>query len=130
MRHAHPSPTRESARPSLEDRLIAKGKGSIYACPIKPLVNEKFMALCRAFGPDNVGLPGLGLWTVDSGPWTVTARLRTLDRTDGTSKNAREHWLRTHARIKPPERVACQFSLEFKIQSSEFKVGHSVSSAM
>src|SRR5205814_6620379 len=25
-------------------------------CPIKALVNEKFMALCREFGPDNIGL--------------------------------------------------------------------------
>ena len=33
-----------------------KGKRSIYTCPIKALVNEKFMALCREFGPDNVGL--------------------------------------------------------------------------
>ena len=35
---------------------IAKGKRSVYTCPIKALVNEKFMALCREFGPDNVGL--------------------------------------------------------------------------
>ncbi|MDR3377461.1 MAG: DUF3516 domain-containing protein, partial [Verrucomicrobiae bacterium] len=27
-----------------------------YTCPIKALVNEKFIALCREFGPDNVGL--------------------------------------------------------------------------
>ena len=37
-------------------QAIAKGKRSIYTCPIKALVNEKFMALCREFGPDNVGL--------------------------------------------------------------------------
>jgi len=35
---------------------IARGRRSIYTCPIKALVNEKFMALCREFGPDNVGL--------------------------------------------------------------------------
>src|ERR1700739_3868507 len=35
---------------------IARGKRSVYTCPIKALVNEKFMALCREFGPDNVGL--------------------------------------------------------------------------
>ena len=29
---------------------------SVYTCPIKALVNEKWMALCREFGPDNVGL--------------------------------------------------------------------------
>lgn len=35
---------------------LAQGKRSIYTCPIKALVNEKWMALCREFGPDNVGL--------------------------------------------------------------------------
>src|SRR5438270_779164 len=41
---------------ALHFKAIAKGKRSIYTCPIKALVNEKFMALCREFGPDNVGL--------------------------------------------------------------------------
>ncbi len=35
---------------------IAQGRRSIYTCPIKALVNEKFLALCKDFGPDNVGL--------------------------------------------------------------------------
>src|SRR5690606_19070146 len=35
---------------------LAQGRRSIYTCPIKALVNEKFLALCREFGPDNVGL--------------------------------------------------------------------------
>ena len=39
---------------ALHFQAIAKGKRSIYTCPIKALVNEKFMALCREFGPDNV----------------------------------------------------------------------------
>ncbi len=34
----------------------AQGKRSYYTCPIKALVNEKFFALCDAFGPDRVGL--------------------------------------------------------------------------
>jgi superfamily II RNA helicase len=29
---------------------------SVYTSPVKALVNEKFLALCRAFGPHNVGL--------------------------------------------------------------------------
>src|SRR3954468_822186 len=41
---------------ALHFQAIARGKRSIYTCPIKALVNEKFMALCREFGPDNVGL--------------------------------------------------------------------------
>lgn len=41
---------------ALHFQAIATGKRSIYTCPIKALVNEKFMALCREFGPDNVGL--------------------------------------------------------------------------
>jgi superfamily II RNA helicase len=35
---------------------LSNGRRSIYTCPIKALVNEKWMALCREFGPDNVGL--------------------------------------------------------------------------
>ena len=41
---------------ALHFQAIAKGKRSVYTCPIKALVNEKFMGLCREFGPDNVGL--------------------------------------------------------------------------
>lgn len=37
-------------------RSIALNRRSIYTCPIKALVNEKFLALCRDFGPDNVGM--------------------------------------------------------------------------
>src|SRR4051812_9296712 len=29
---------------------------SVYTCPIKALVNEKFLSLCRDFGPENVGM--------------------------------------------------------------------------
>ena len=35
---------------------LARGQRAIYTCPIKALVNEKWMALCREFGPDEVGL--------------------------------------------------------------------------
>lgn len=35
---------------------LARGRRSVYTCPVKALVNEKWMALCREFGPDNVGL--------------------------------------------------------------------------
>jgi superfamily II RNA helicase len=41
---------------ALHFKAIAQGKRSVYTCPIKALVNEKFMAMCREFGPDNVGL--------------------------------------------------------------------------
>ena len=41
---------------ALHFKALGQGKRSIYTCPIKALVNEKFMALCREFGPDNVGL--------------------------------------------------------------------------
>lgn len=37
-------------------RSLAQGKRSVYTCPIKALVNEKFLALCRDFGAENVGL--------------------------------------------------------------------------
>jgi superfamily II DNA/RNA helicase len=41
---------------ALHFKAIARGQRSVYTCPIKALVNEKFMVLCREFGPDNVGL--------------------------------------------------------------------------
>ncbi|MDZ4288927.1 MAG: DUF3516 domain-containing protein, partial [Prosthecobacter sp.] len=37
-------------------RSLAGGRRSVYTSPIKALVNEKFLALCRDFGPDNVGM--------------------------------------------------------------------------
>lgn len=41
---------------ALHFKSLAQGKRSVYTCPIKALVNEKFLALCRDFGPQNVGL--------------------------------------------------------------------------
>jgi superfamily II RNA helicase len=35
---------------------LAHGRRSVYTCPIKALVNERWMALCRELGPENVGL--------------------------------------------------------------------------
>jgi superfamily II RNA helicase len=35
---------------------MARGRRSFYTCPIKALVSEKFFALCRDFGPENVGM--------------------------------------------------------------------------
>lgn len=32
------------------------GRKSVYTCPIKALVNEKFLSLCKDFGPENVGM--------------------------------------------------------------------------
>src|SRR5215204_3589465 len=41
---------------ALHFKSLAQGKRSVYTCPIKALVNEKWLALCREFGADNVGL--------------------------------------------------------------------------
>ncbi|HEY5893487.1 MAG TPA: DUF3516 domain-containing protein [Chthoniobacterales bacterium] len=41
---------------ALHFKSLAQGKKSVYTCPIKALVNEKWLALCREFGPENVGL--------------------------------------------------------------------------
>jgi superfamily II RNA helicase len=41
---------------AVQFKALAQGGRSVYTCPIKALVNEKWMALCREFGPDNVGL--------------------------------------------------------------------------
>ncbi len=37
-------------------KSAALGRRSVYTCPIKALVNEKFLALCRDFGPEMVGM--------------------------------------------------------------------------
>jgi len=41
---------------ALHFQSMAQGRRSVYTCPIKALVNEKWLALCREFGPENVGL--------------------------------------------------------------------------
>src|ERR1700745_2201961 len=41
---------------ALHFKALCAGKRSVYTCPIKALVNEKWMALCREFGAQNVGL--------------------------------------------------------------------------
>ncbi len=41
---------------AVQFKALAQGKRSVYTCPIKALVNEKWLALCREFGPENVGL--------------------------------------------------------------------------
>lgn len=41
---------------ALHFKSVAQGKRSVYTCPIKALVNEKWLALCQEFGPENVGL--------------------------------------------------------------------------
>ena len=35
---------------------LVHNRRSVYTCPIKALVNEKWMALCKEFGAENVGL--------------------------------------------------------------------------
>ena len=41
---------------ALHFQSLAQRRRSVYTCPIKALVNEKWLALCRDFGPENVGL--------------------------------------------------------------------------
>lgn len=41
---------------ALQFKSLAQGGRSVYTCPIKALVNEKWLALCREFGPEHVGL--------------------------------------------------------------------------
>jgi superfamily II RNA helicase len=41
---------------ALHYHALVRGERSFYTCPIKALANEKFFALARTFGADNVGL--------------------------------------------------------------------------
>ena len=45
---------------------LARGRRTVYTSPIKALVNEKWAALCREMGPENVGL-STGDATVNQG---------------------------------------------------------------
>ncbi|MFO1487166.1 MAG: DUF3516 domain-containing protein [Verrucomicrobiota bacterium] len=71
---------------------IARGRRSIYTCPIKALVNEKFMALCREFGPENVGLStGDGSVNHDAPILCCTAEiLANIALREGSSANVRD----------------------------------------
>lgn len=37
-------------------KALCAGERGVYTCPIKALVNEKFLSLCREFGPEQVGM--------------------------------------------------------------------------
>ena len=41
---------------ALQFRAICRGRRCYYTVPIKALANEKFLALCHLFGPDQVGM--------------------------------------------------------------------------
>lgn len=41
---------------ALQFHALAHGRRAVYTSPIKALVNEKFFALCRDFGPEQVGM--------------------------------------------------------------------------
>ena len=41
---------------ALHFKALCAGQRSVYTCPIKALVNEKFLSLCHDFGPENVGM--------------------------------------------------------------------------
>jgi hypothetical protein len=47
-------------------KSLCEGRRSYYTCPIKALVNEKFLSLCKDFGPENVGM-STGDATVNQG---------------------------------------------------------------
>tara|TARA_R110002096_G_scaffold29509_5_gene88961 strand:- start:26554 stop:29097 length:2544 start_codon:yes stop_codon:yes gene_type:complete len=41
---------------ALQFRAICQGRRSFYTVPVKALANEKFLSLCKTFGPDHVGM--------------------------------------------------------------------------
>lgn len=41
---------------AMQFKSLARGRKSYYTVPIKALANEKFLSLCNALGPENVGL--------------------------------------------------------------------------
>ena len=41
---------------ALQFRAVCQGRRSYYTVPIKALANEKFLSLCKTFGPERVGM--------------------------------------------------------------------------
>ncbi len=41
---------------ALQFRAVCQGRRCYYTVPVKALANEKFLALCRMFGPERVGM--------------------------------------------------------------------------
>lgn len=41
---------------AVQFRAVCQGRRSFYTVPVKALANEKFLALCRTFGPERVGM--------------------------------------------------------------------------
>jgi superfamily II RNA helicase len=41
---------------AMQFKSLCQGRRSYYTVPIKALANEKFLSLCRVFGPENVGM--------------------------------------------------------------------------
>ena len=41
---------------ALQFRAICQKRRSFYTVPVKALANEKFLSLCKTFGPENVGM--------------------------------------------------------------------------
>jgi len=41
---------------ALQFRAVCQGRRSYYTVPIKALANEKFLSLCKTFGPEKVGM--------------------------------------------------------------------------
>jgi superfamily II RNA helicase len=73
-------------------KALARGQRSVYTCPIKALVNEKWLALCREFGPENVGLStGDASVNRDASILCCTAEiLANIALREGTQANVRE----------------------------------------
>ena len=77
---------------ALQFKALAQGKRSVYTCPIKALVNEKWLALCREFGADNVGLStGDGTVNHDAPVLCCTAEiLANMALSEGSRANVRD----------------------------------------
>ena len=65
---------------ALHFHALTEKRRSIYTSPIKALVNEKFLALCREFGPERVGLiTGDGSVNADAPILCATAEILAND---------------------------------------------------
>src|SRR4051812_37508402 len=72
---------------ALHFRSLAEGRRSYYTSPIKALVNEKFLALCQDFGPEQVGMiTGDATVNPDAPIICCTAEILMIDALRGGSR--------------------------------------------
>jgi len=79
---------------ALQYKTLCEGRRSYYTVPIKALAHEKFLAFCRVFGAEHVGL-NTGL--IEAAGRTIDATMRHCERLGGLYSRYDDGLLATRA---------------------------------